>query len=179
MQKNEKCFNFVLMEYFKQDKFGKVFGNVCFYKYFVQEFCVYEILSYYIMIIEKLRNFIKLFVLFIKLYRVVILFIIGCWIKIVLGQVGIDIGKFFGYSIRCVLISKVFLFVFIDVILVIVGWIEEFIFWKFYNKLVVVINQMSLVVFNQNWFCIIIFVLLKCLDFFQFLWVFVILCLLC
>ena len=66
MQKDEKFFNFALTEHLKQDKPGKVFGNVCFYKYPVQELCVYVTLSYYIKATEKLRNSTKLLVSFIK-----------------------------------------------------------------------------------------------------------------
>ena len=57
MQRNEKCFNFALTEHLKQDKPGKVFGNVFLYKYPVKELCVYETLNYYIRATEKLRKF--------------------------------------------------------------------------------------------------------------------------
>ena len=50
---------------------------------------------------EKLRNSTKLLVSFIKPRRAVTSSTIGRWIKIVLGQVGIDTGRFSGHSTRC------------------------------------------------------------------------------
>ena len=68
------------------------------YKYPVQELCVYETLSYYIKTTEKLRNSTKLLVSFIKPHRAVTSSTIGRWIKIVLGQAGVDTGSFSGHS---------------------------------------------------------------------------------
>ena len=121
MQKNDKCFNFALMSHLKQDKPGKVFGNVCLYKYMypVQELCVYETLRYYISTTEKLRNS------FMKLHRAVTSSTIGRWIKIVLGQAGIDTERFSGHSTRCASSSKALLSVSTDVILATAGWTEE------------------------------------------------------
>lgn len=65
-QKNDTCFNFALTEHIKQDKPGKVFGNVRLYKYPVRELCVYETLDYYLQATEKLRNSSKLLVSYIK-----------------------------------------------------------------------------------------------------------------
>lgn len=58
-----------------------------------------------------------------------------CWIRILLFKVGIDISKFFGYSI-CVVVSVVVCFVglLVDNILVYVGWLNESIFVKFYDR---------------------------------------------
>ena len=53
MQKNDTCFNFALTEHIKQDKPGKVFGNVRLYKYPVRELCVYETLDYYLQATEN------------------------------------------------------------------------------------------------------------------------------
>ena len=98
MQKNDKCFNFALTGYLKQDKPGQVFGNICLYKYPVRELCVYETLNYYISTTEKLRNSTKLLVSFIT---------IGRWIKIVLEQADIDTERVSGRSTRCASTSKV------------------------------------------------------------------------
>ena len=46
IQKNDICFNFASTEHLKQDKPGKVFGNVRLSKYPVRELCVYETLGY-------------------------------------------------------------------------------------------------------------------------------------
>ena len=76
---------------FKQDKPGKVFGNVSRYIiYPVQELRVYGTPSYYINTTERLRNSTKLLVSFIKPYRAVTSSTTVRWIKIVLGHSGID-----------------------------------------------------------------------------------------
>ena len=77
MQKNDTCFNFALTEHFKQDKPGKVFGNVRLYMYPVRELSISETLYYYLRATEKLRNSSKLLVSYIKLYKAVTSSIIG------------------------------------------------------------------------------------------------------
>ena len=71
MQRNEECFNFALTEHLKQDRPGKVFGNVRLYKYPVKELCVYETLNYYLKATKNLRNSTRLLVSFIKPYGAV------------------------------------------------------------------------------------------------------------
>ena len=56
MQKNDTCFKIVLTEQLKQDKPGRVFGNVRLSKNPVRELCVYETSDYYLWATEKLRN---------------------------------------------------------------------------------------------------------------------------
>ena len=90
MQKNDTCFNFALTEHLKQDKPGKVFGNVRLYKYPVRKLCVYETLDYYLRATEKLRNSSKLLVSYIKPYKAVTSSTIRRWIKTLLGQAGVD-----------------------------------------------------------------------------------------
>ena len=65
MLRNEECFNFALTEHLKQDKPGKVFGNLRLYKYPVRELCVYETLDYYLRATKKLRSSSKLLVSYI------------------------------------------------------------------------------------------------------------------
>ena len=137
-----------MTRHLKQDKPGKVLGNVCLYNYPVRELCVYEILSYYITTSEKLRNSTKLLVSCIEPYSAVTSSTIGRWIKIELGQAGIDTGRFSGHSTRCPSTSKALLSVFADIILATAGWTEKSTFWKFYNKPGAVMNQMSLAVLN-------------------------------
>ena len=84
MQKNDTCFNFALTEHIKQDKPGKVFGNVRLYKYPVRELCVYEILDSCLRPTEKLRNSSKLLVSYIKPYKAVTSTTIGRWFKTLL-----------------------------------------------------------------------------------------------
>ena len=138
MQKNNTCFNFALTEHLKQDKPGKVFGNVRLYKYPVRELCVYEILDYYLQATEKLRNSSKLLVSYIKPYKAVTSSTIGRWIKTLLGQAGVDTEIFSGHSTRCASTSKALMSVSTDVILATAAWTEESTFWKFYNKPVAV-----------------------------------------
>ena len=146
MQKNDTCFNFALTEHFKQDKPGKVFGNVRLYKYPVRELCVSETLYYYLRATEKLRNSSKLLVSYIKTYKVVNSSTIGRWIKTLLGQEGVDTEIFSGHSTSCASTSKALVSVSTDVILATAGWTEESTFQYFYNKPVAVTNQMSLAV---------------------------------
>ena len=100
MQKNDTCFNFALTEHLKQDKPGKVFGNVRLYKYPVRELCVYEILDSCLRPTEKLRNSSKLLVSYIKPYKAVTSTTIGRWFKTLLR----------------VLIQKYFLFIALGVL---------------------------------------------------------------
>ena len=81
MQRNGECFNFALTDHLKQDRPGKVFGNVRLYKYPVKELCVYEALIYYLKATENVRNSIRLLVSYIKPYRAVISSTIGRCIK--------------------------------------------------------------------------------------------------
>ena len=92
MQKNDTCFNFALTEHFKQDKPGKVFGNVRLYKYPVRELSISETLYYYLRATEKLRNSSKLLVSYIKPYKAATSPTIGRWIKTLLRVV---IQKYF------------------------------------------------------------------------------------
>ena len=92
MQKNDTCFNFALTEHLKQDKPGKVFGNLRLYKYPVRELCVYEMLDSCLRLTEKLRNSSKLLVSYIKPYKAVTSSTIGPWIKTLLRVV---IQKYF------------------------------------------------------------------------------------
>ena len=146
MQNNDTCFNLALIEHLKQDKPGKVFGNVRLYKYPVRELCVYEILDSCLRATEKLRNSSKLLVSYIKPYKAVTSSTIGRWIKTLLGQAGVDTEIFSGHSTRCASTSKALMSVSTDVILATAGWTEESTFRKFYNKPVAVTNQMSLAV---------------------------------
>lgn len=146
MQRNEECFNFALTEHLKQDKPGKVFGNLRLYKYPVRELCVYETLDYYLRATEKLRSSSKLLVSYIKPYRAVTSATIGRWLKTLLGQAGIDTEIFSGHSTRCASTSKALMSVSVDVILATAGWNEESTFRKFYNKPVAVTNQMGVAI---------------------------------
>ena len=144
MQRNGECFNFALTDHLKQDRPGKVFGNVRLYKYPVKELCVYETLNYYLKATENLRNSITLLVSYIKPYRAVISSTIGRWIKTMLGQAGIDTELFSAHSTRCASMSKAIASDSTDVILATAGWTEESTFRKFFNKPVALTNQMSL-----------------------------------
>ena len=54
MKKYENCFEFSLIEHIKQDRPGKVFGNVRLYKYPIKERCVYETLEFYLKATENI-----------------------------------------------------------------------------------------------------------------------------
>ena len=146
MQRNRECFDFALTDKLKQDRPGKVFGNVRLYKYSVRELCVYETLDYYLKATENLRSSTKLLVSFIKPYGAVTSSTIGRWIKTMLGLAGINTELFSAHSTRCTSTSKATASVSTDVILATAGWTEESTFRKFYNKPVAVTNQMSVAV---------------------------------
>ena len=93
MQKNDTCFNFALTEHFKQDKPGKVFGNVPLYKYPVRELSVSETLYYYLRATEKLRNSSKLPVSYIKTYKVVTSSTIGRWVRVLIQKYFLVIAR--------------------------------------------------------------------------------------
>ena len=116
MQKNDTCFNSALTEHLKQDKPGKVFGNIRLYKYPVRELCVYEILDSCLRPTERLRNSSKLPVSHIEPYKAVTSYTIGRWIKTLL-RVLIQLEIFSGHSIRCASTSKDLTSVSTDVIL--------------------------------------------------------------
>ncbi|CAB4027812.1 Hypothetical predicted protein [Paramuricea clavata] len=66
MSKTDDSDRFALTEHVKQDRLGKVFGNLCLYKYTDTELCVYGTLEYYMSVTEKLRTSTKLLVSFVK-----------------------------------------------------------------------------------------------------------------
>ena len=65
MVKSADCYTFGLTEHIKQDRPGRVFGNLCLYKYHVQELCVYGTLECYLNVTAKLRSSTRLFVSYI------------------------------------------------------------------------------------------------------------------
>lgn len=101
-------------------------------------FCVVDVMIEYLECIKFLwGDIISLFVIYVKLYKVVSKDIIFWWIKIILGFVGIDIICFKFYSIRFLLISVVLIVkVFVVIIFWIVGWLGYCIFVKYYKKLI-------------------------------------------
>jgi hypothetical protein len=149
MSKTDDSYRFALTEHVKQDRPGKVFGNLCLYKYTVTELCVYGTLEYYMSVTEKLRTSTKLLVSFIKPYSAVTASTVGRWIKTLLGQAGVDTSKFSAHSTRVASTSKAAVSVPVDVILATAGWRDESTFRKFYNKPVSVTNQMSLAVLKR------------------------------
>lgn len=143
MQRNSTCFNFGLTEHLKQDRPGKVFGNLRLYKYNIEELCVYKTLEQYIEATSKLRSSSKLLVSFIKPHNAVTSSTIGRWIKNTLTQAGIDTQTFTAHSTRCAATSKACASVSADIILATAGWNEESTFRKFYDKPVAITDQMS------------------------------------
>ena len=143
MKKNENCFEFALTEHLKQDRPGKVFGNVRLYKYPIKERCVYETLEFYLKATEQCRNSTSLLVSFIKPYKAVTSSTIGRWLKSVLASAGIDTDMYSAHSTRCASTSKAVATVSADMIIRTAGWNEESTFRKFYDRPVALTNQMS------------------------------------
>ena len=102
MNKHESCFEFLLIEHIKQDRPGKVFGNVILYNYPVKEHYVHETLEFYLKATENPRNTTRLLVSFVKPYKAVTSSTIGRWIKTVLASADIDTSAFSAHSTRCV-----------------------------------------------------------------------------
>lgn len=146
MQKDNNCFNFGLTEHLKQDRPGKVFGNLRLFKYTAEELCVYRTLEAYLEITAKLRSSSKLLVSYVKPHNAVGSSTISRWIKSTLTLAGIDTQTFSAHSTRCAATSKACGSVPTDVILATAGWNEESTFRKFYDKPVAVTNQMSVAV---------------------------------
>ena len=106
MSKHENCFEFLLKEHIKQDRPGKVFGNVRLYKYPIKERFVYQTLEFYLKATENLRSTTRLLVSSVKPYKAVISSMIGRWTKTVLASADIDISVFSAHSTRCASASK-------------------------------------------------------------------------
>ena len=66
MSKTDDSYRFSLTDHVKQDRPGKVFGQLCLYKYTVKELCVYGTLAYYVSVTAKLRTSTALLVSFIN-----------------------------------------------------------------------------------------------------------------
>eukprot|EP00112_Aurelia_sp_Birch-Aquarium-sp1_P014613 Seg317.5 transcript_id=Seg317.5/GoldUCD/mRNA.D3Y31 product="hypothetical protein" protein_id=Seg317.5/GoldUCD/D3Y31 len=117
MKKNESCIEFALTEHLKQDRPGKVFGNVRLYKYPIKERCVYETLEFYLKATEDSRNSTRLLVAFIKPYQAATSSTIGRWLKTVLAAAGIDTNVYSAYSTRCASTSKAVVAISADMII--------------------------------------------------------------
>ncbi len=143
MQKDKDCYNFMLTDHVKQDRPGKVFGNLHLYKYLTPELCVYTTLQQYLTITSTLRVSTKLLLSYIRPFNAVTSSTIARWIKAVLLQAGIDTLTFSAHSTRSAATSKAAASVPIDAILKTVGWTRECTFRKYYNKSVALTNQLS------------------------------------
>ena len=142
MKKHENCFEFSLIEHIKQDRPGKVFGNVRLYKYPTKERCVYETLEFYLKATENLRSTTRLLVSFVKPYKAVTSSTIGHWIKTVLASAGIDTSVFSAHSTCCASASKAITTISADMLIRAAGWSQESTFRKFYDRPVALTNQM-------------------------------------
>jgi hypothetical protein len=148
MAKTDSCYDFTLTDHVKQNRPGKVFGNLRLYKYTVPELCVYETLDYYLTFTAPLRTSTRLFVSYIKPYGAVTSSTIGRWLKGVLQRAGIDTQLFSAHSTRCAATSKAATSVAADVILKTAGWAEECTFRRFYKKPVAITDQTSVAVLD-------------------------------
>ena len=142
MKKYENCFEFSLIEHIKQDRPGKVFGNVRLYKYPTKERCVYETLEFYLKATENLRSTTRLLVSFVKPYKAVTSSTIGRWIKTVLASASIDTSVFSAHSTRYASASKAITTISADMLIRAAGWSQESTFRKFYDRPVALTNQM-------------------------------------
>ena len=93
MQKDKDCYNFMLTDHVKQDRPGKVFGNLRLYKYLTPELCVYTTLQQCLTITSSLRVSTKLLISYIRPFNAVTSSTIARWIKAVLLQAVLQLAK--------------------------------------------------------------------------------------
>ena len=117
MQKDKDCYNFMLTDHVKQDRPGKVFGNLRLHKYLTPELCVYTTLQQYFTITSTLRGSTKFLIPYIRPVNAVTSSTIAHLIKAVLLQAGIDTLTFSAHSTRSAATSKAAASVPIDAIL--------------------------------------------------------------
>ena len=110
---------------------------------------MYQTLVYYLSVTETLRKSTTLFISFIKPHGAVTASTIGRWIKIVLGEAGIDTSIFTAHSTRSASTSKAAASVPVDTILATAGWKEESTFRKYYSRTVPGSKQLSTAVLNR------------------------------
>ena len=149
MKKLDSYYSFALSAHLKQDRPGKVFGNLRLFRCTRKQLCVYTTLERYLLVTESLRKSSKLFVSYIKPHDKVSSSTIGRWIKTVLSQAGIDVRLYQAHSTRAASASKAAGVIPIDMLMKLAGWSQESTFRKFYDKSVAVTDQMSNAILNS------------------------------
>lgn len=144
MLKEDNSYTMFYASLLKQCRKGKRNPIVKFKKYVLDDrICVYTTLEEYLKRTDHVRGSEKrLFISYIKPYKVVVSSTISRWIRIVLQQSGIDTNQFKSHSVRGAAASKAKLSgVSIHDILNVAGWAIEKTFANFYNKPVQLTNQ--------------------------------------
>ena len=134
---------------FKQNRPGRVSGNIRLFQYPNKDLCVYSTLVRYLQVPQTLRKSSQLFVSYIKPHNKVSSSTIGRRLKLVLCRAGIDTSVYQAHSTRSASTSKASAVVPVDVIMTLAGWSQESTFRKHYDKSVAVTDQMSNAVLDQ------------------------------
>ena len=150
MKKFPTYFSFSLSGHLKQDKPGRVFGNVRLFQYPKETLCVYTTLERYIEVTQSLRKFSKLLISYIKPHNEVSSSTIGRWLKTCLSLANIDVNIYQAHSTRSASTTKAAQLLPIDVVMKLAGWSQESTFRKYYDKPGAIADQMSNVVQLRN-----------------------------
>ena len=143
MKKNELCYIFTLKGHIKQDRPGKMYGNVRLYKYEVGPLCVYRTLVAYLETTSSIRKSSSLLVSYVKPQKEVSTTTIGRWIKCQLSQAGIDTKSFTAHRTPSASRSKVQSSIAVDVIMSCAGWTKESTFRKWYSRPLGITDDLS------------------------------------
>ncbi|XP_068714943.1 uncharacterized protein [Montipora foliosa] len=143
MKKFPTYFSFSLSGHLKQDKPGRVFGNVRLFQYPKETLCVYTTLERYIEVTQSLRKSSKLLISCIKPHNEVSSSTIGRWLKTCLSLANIDVNIYQAHSTRSASTTKAAQLLPIDVVMKLAGWSQESTFRKYYDKPGAITDQMS------------------------------------
>ena len=143
MKKFPTYFSFSLSGHLKQDKPGRVFGNVRLFQYPKETLCVYTTLERYIEVTQSLRKSSKLLISYIKPHNEVSSSTIGRWLKTCLSLANIDVNIYQAHSTRSASTTKAAQLLPIDVVMKLAGWSQESTFRKYYDKPGAITDQMS------------------------------------
>ena len=97
--------------------------------------CVYKVLQEYIKRTKHLRSSRYLFISYIKPHQRASVHTISRWIRTIMHQSGIDVGKYKAHSVRAASAAKALQnSVPVEIIMKHAGWSQQSTFTKFYNK---------------------------------------------
>lgn len=117
MKKFPTYFSFSLSGHLKQDRPGRVFGNIRLFQFHNKNLCVYSTLEHYIEVTQSLRKSSKLFISYIKPHGEVSCATIGRWLKTCLKLANIDVNVYQAHSTRSASTTKAAQSIPVDVVM--------------------------------------------------------------